>query len=67
VGIGHKSLIFASKVMAATVIDLLTKPEALSQARGEFKKLTKNMKYVSPLPTEVKPPLDQLPSSLARH
>jgi len=66
-GIGHKSLIFASKVMAATVIDLLTKPEALSQARGEFKKLTKNMKYVSPLPTEVKPPLDQLPSSLARH
>jgi aminobenzoyl-glutamate utilization protein B len=35
--IGHKSLIFASKVMAASALDLLTKPEILEKAREEWK------------------------------
>ncbi len=33
VGIGHKSLVFAAKVMAATAIDLFTNEDALSKAK----------------------------------
>jgi aminobenzoyl-glutamate utilization protein B len=63
VGIGHKSLIFAVKVMASTALDLLTKPEVLAKVRKEFEESTKGSKYVSPLPKGLKPPLHQLPPS----
>jgi len=56
--LGHKSLIFAAKVMAATVIDLLTKPEILNAAKEEHKKRLRGRKYKSPLPPDLKPPLD---------
>lgn len=59
--IGHKSCVFASKVMAATVIDLLTKPEQLSKAKEEWRERMKGLTYRSPLPRDLKPPLDQLP------
>lgn len=59
--IGHKSCIFASKVMAATVIDLLTKPEQLNKAKEDWKERMKGLTYKSPLPRDLKPPLDQLP------
>ncbi|MDQ1280784.1 MAG: Amidohydrolase [Thermoproteota archaeon] len=58
--IGHKSTIFASKVMAASVIDLLIKPELLQEAKDEWKKKMQGRVYKSPLPADLKPPLDQL-------
>jgi aminobenzoyl-glutamate utilization protein B len=58
VGIGHKSLIFAAKVTAATAIDLLTNEDALSKAREEHKQRIGNKKYRSPIPPDHKPPLD---------
>lgn len=58
--IGHKSTVFASRVMAATVIDLLTKPELLQKAKDEWKERMKDRVYRSPLPPDLKPPLDQL-------
>jgi len=58
VGIGHKSLVFASKVIAASVIDLLTKPELLKRAWEEQNRRTLGKTYRSPLPPEAKPPLD---------
>jgi aminobenzoyl-glutamate utilization protein B len=58
VGIGHKSLIFAAKVMAATAIDLLTNEDALNKAREEHKQRMGNKKYRSPIPPDHKPPLD---------
>jgi len=58
VGLGHKSLIFAAKVMAATAIDLLTKEDALNKAREEHKRRIGNKKYRSPIPPDHKPPLD---------
>ncbi len=61
--IGHKSTIFASKVMASTVIDLLTKPDELIKAQEEWKTKMKGLTYESPLPPGLKPPLDQLPVS----
>jgi aminobenzoyl-glutamate utilization protein B len=58
VGIGHASLIFAAKVMAATVIDLFTNGDALTKARGEHRQRIGNNKYKSPIPLDHKPPLD---------
>ena len=58
VGIGHKSLIFAAKVMATTAIDLFTNEDALSKAKEEHKQRIANKKYRSPIPPDHKPPLD---------
>jgi len=58
--IGHKSSIFASKVMATTALDLLTKPEILQKAKEEWKERMKDRTYESPLPEDLEPPLDQL-------
>ena len=35
-GLAHKGLLMAAKVLAATAIDLMEKPEALQAAREEF-------------------------------
>lgn len=60
--IGHKSTIFASKVMATTVVDLLNKPAMLKKAKEEWKGKMEDLTYKSPLPSELAPPLDQLPN-----
>ncbi len=57
-GISRKSLIFAAKIMAATALDLLTKPEILQKAQEEHRRRLRGRKYRSPIPPEVKPPLD---------
>lgn len=57
-GIGHKSLIFASKTIAASAIDLLTDPELLKKAWEELKERTKGRTYRTPLPPDAKPPLE---------
>ena len=62
--IGHKSSVFASKIMAATVIDLLSKPVLLKKAKEELKNRMSGLVYKSPLPPDLKPPLDQLPPAL---
>jgi aminobenzoyl-glutamate utilization protein B len=56
--IGHKSLIFASKTIAASVIDLLENPDILKRSQEEFKTRLQDRVYKSPLPPEAKPPLD---------
>jgi len=58
--IGHKSTVFASKVMAGTVIDLLSKPELVDAAKTEWERQMNGKMYKSPLPSGLKPPLDQL-------
>jgi aminobenzoyl-glutamate utilization protein B len=58
--IGQKSTIFASKVMAGTVIDLLSDEKLLQRARDEWTRRMKDRIYKSPLPAGLKPPLDQL-------
>jgi len=57
-GIGHKSLVFAAKTISASVVDLLTKPELLKKVKDEFERKLAGRVYKSPLPPEVKPPLD---------
>jgi len=58
--IGHKGLIFASKVMATSGIEILTDPELLKRIRDEWTKRLAGRTYKSPIPADLKPPLDQL-------
>ena len=58
--IGQKSTIFASKVMAGTVIDLLSDKKLLQRAKDEWAKQMKGREYACPLPADLTPPLDQL-------
>jgi aminobenzoyl-glutamate utilization protein B len=55
--IGHKSLIFAAKTMAASALDLYTKPEIREKAWEEHKKRLEGREYTSPIPDEIDPPL----------
>ena len=52
--IGHKAAVHAGKVLAATVIDLLTRPELLEQAKAEFERRTVGG-FTSPIPQDAVP------------
>ena len=58
--IGHKGLIFASKVIAASGLDLLTKPGLLKAVRDEWEERLAGRVYKPPIPADLAPPLDQL-------
>lgn len=58
VGLGHKSLIFASKVLASTALDLLMDDELLKRAKEEHKGRLRGRVYKPPIPPEMRPPLD---------
>jgi aminobenzoyl-glutamate utilization protein B len=60
--IGHKSLIFASKVYAACGLDLMTDPDLLKKVRNEWANRLAGRTYESPLPADLKPPLHQMES-----
>jgi aminobenzoyl-glutamate utilization protein B len=52
----HKGMVAGAKVMAASVLDLLTDPELVKKARTQFEQDTKDTKYFSLLPPDAKPP-----------
>jgi aminobenzoyl-glutamate utilization protein B len=56
--IAHKGMVAGAKVMAASLIDLLTSTELRQKARGEFEQQTEQIKYFAVLPQDAKPPLD---------
>jgi len=56
--IGHKSLVFAAKTLAASALDLYTRPELLEKAKEEHAERLAGRKYASPIPPEVEPPLE---------
>ncbi len=53
-----KGLNTGAKVMAATALDLLTKPDLLKSIREEFDAYSKDHPYKSFLPEDASPPLD---------
>ncbi len=57
--IGHKGLIYASKTLAATMVDLFTDPKALSAIQNEFRKQTAGVIYKPYIPEG--PPPVQVP------
>jgi aminobenzoyl-glutamate utilization protein B len=50
--------VVGAKVMAASILDLLTSPELLAAAKKQFEQDTKEVKYFSLLPPGAKPPVD---------
>lgn len=58
VGLGHKSLIFTAKVMAATTLDLLTDEKLLEKAKNEHRQRIGDQTYEPCISPETKPPLD---------
>jgi len=58
VGLGHRSLIFAAKIMAATAINLLMNEDLLDKVKKEHRQRIGSKKYKPPIPAEMKPPLD---------
>jgi len=56
--IGHKSLIFATKIMAGSAVELIIKPDLLKKIKDEHSERMTDRKYVCPIPKDVKPPLD---------
>jgi aminobenzoyl-glutamate utilization protein B len=56
-GIGHKSLLFASKTMAGAVLDLMMNPEYIKEAKEEQVKRLRGKKYVKDPSRE--PPLEK--------
>ncbi len=56
--IGHKSLMFAAKTMAGSILDLMTKPELLEKIKTEHEKRLKGQTYEPVGSPDRKPPLD---------
>jgi len=56
--ISHKGQVAGAKVLAASIIDLLTSPELLQKARAEFEVESKKTPYFSLLPADTKPDLE---------
>jgi aminobenzoyl-glutamate utilization protein B len=55
---GHKSLVYAAKVMAASSLDLIMQPGLMEKAWGEQRRRLMGKEYRSPIPADAKPPLD---------
>jgi aminobenzoyl-glutamate utilization protein B len=53
--LGFKGMQVAAKVLGASLVDLLTDPGAVAQAKAEFAKATQGKPYVSPLSPDAKP------------
>jgi len=56
--IAHKGMVTGAKVLAASILDLMTRPDLLQRARLEFDQAVKATPYFAVLPPDAKPPLD---------
>src|SRR4051794_4779084 len=56
--ISHKGQVAGAKVLAASIIDLLTSPDVLQKARAEVEVESKKTPYFSLLPPGTKPDID---------
>jgi aminobenzoyl-glutamate utilization protein B len=65
--IAHKGEVAGAKVMAASVIDLLTTPAVLAKAKETFAQEVAGSTYRSLLPPDQKPPLDLNAADMATY
>ena len=54
--IGAKGLRVATKVLAATAVDLMSRPDTLAAMQAELEETTEGTPYVSSIPADVAPP-----------
>src|SRR3954452_19221237 len=59
----HKGMIHAAKIMAATAINALSDSDLINRAKGDLSAHTASQPYRSPLPPELKPPVDMSKSN----
>ena len=64
--IAHKGMVVGAKVLAGSILDLMTTPELLRKAHAEFDQVTKESPYFPVLPADAKPPLDLNKDQMAR-
>jgi aminobenzoyl-glutamate utilization protein B len=57
-GIGHKGMLCAAKVLALGAAEFMQNPELVRKAQTEFKERRASSNYVSPIPDGLKPPLN---------
>jgi aminobenzoyl-glutamate utilization protein B len=55
-GLGHKGMVYAAKVLAATTLDYMTKPDLLRRVRAEWEAKTKGFTFDPIVPKGQKPP-----------
>ena len=55
--LAHTGMIHVAKVMATTAVDALKNPAIIDKAKADYAERTDINPYVSPLPTDVKPPI----------
>lgn len=65
--IAHKGEIYASKVLAGSMIDILSKPELLAKAKATFAKEVAGATYKPLLPADQKPPLTMNEAEMAKY
>lgn len=65
--IAHKGTVAGAKVMAGSIIDLLTKPDLLAKAKETFKAEVAGSTYRSLLPPDQKPPVDLNADEMAKY
>jgi aminobenzoyl-glutamate utilization protein B len=63
----HKGMTAGAKVLAASVLDLLTRPDILQRARTEFDAQLRQTPYFAVLPPDAKPPLDLNKATMDRY
>jgi aminobenzoyl-glutamate utilization protein B len=56
--IAHKGMVVGAKVLSASILDLMTRPDVMQRVHLEFEQATKAMPYFPVLPADAKPPLD---------
>lgn len=59
-GIGHKGMLVAAKVLGLSALKFLQQPDLIEPAKEGLKEDTNGQPYVSPLPAGHQPPLHQL-------
>ena len=51
----HKGMIQAAKVMASTAVDLMLKPEVITEAKADFAARLEGTPFINPIPDDVQP------------
>jgi aminobenzoyl-glutamate utilization protein B len=57
-GIGHRGMLIAAKVLALSGLEFLQNPARLKLAKDEFNARRSVEKYISPIPDGTLPPLN---------
>ncbi len=65
--IAHKGEVAGAKVLAASILDLMTSPDALKAAHDEWEQTTKETPYFPLLPADAKPDLDLNRDDMAKY